>query len=100
MTGGYLSGIFGSSPVRPLQKHMEQVVACVGELIPYVDAVLAGDLAKRDGHHRKIIDLEHKSIEHVRPVEQSRKKSIGERKRAVGEEYGRFPGGRAGNDSS
>ena len=61
MTGGYLSGIFGSSPVRPLQKHMEQVVACVGELIPYIDAVLAGDLAKRDGHHRKIIDLEHKA---------------------------------------
>ncbi len=61
MAGGYLSGIFGSSPVRPLQQHMEQVVECVKELVPYIDAVLAGDLSNRDRHHKKIIDLEHKA---------------------------------------
>lgn len=61
MAGGYLSGIFGSSPVRPLQKHMEQVVECVTELIPYVDAVLARDMDRRDRQHKKIIDLEHKA---------------------------------------
>lgn len=61
MVGGYLSGIFGSSPVRPLQKHMEQVVECVNELIPYVEAVLAGDKTSRDLHHKRIIDLEHKA---------------------------------------
>lgn len=61
MAGGYLSGIFGSSPVRPLQKHMEQVVECVNELIPYVEAVLAGDTTSRDLHHKRIVDLEHKA---------------------------------------
>jgi predicted phosphate transport protein (TIGR00153 family) len=61
MAGGYLSGIFGSSPVRPLQKHMEQVVECVNELIPYVEAVLARDTTSRDLHHQRIIDLEHKA---------------------------------------
>ena len=61
MVGGYLSGIFGSSPVRPLQKHMEQVVECVNELIPYIEAVLAGDKTSRDLHHKRIIDLEHKA---------------------------------------
>ena len=26
--GGYMVGIFGSSPVSPLQKHMSKVYAC------------------------------------------------------------------------
>ncbi len=61
MAGGYLSGIFGSSPVRPLQQHMGKVVECVKELIPYIDAVLTGDFSRRDRHHKVIIDLEHKA---------------------------------------
>jgi len=61
MGGGYLSGIFGSSPVQPLQQHMEQIVECVNELIPYVEAVLAGDFAVRDKHHKQIVHLEHKA---------------------------------------
>lgn len=61
MAGGYLSGIFGASPVRPLQKHMVEVVACVKLLEPYIDAVLSGDIENRDLNHKKIIDLEHKA---------------------------------------
>ncbi|MBT8062782.1 MAG: TIGR00153 family protein [Xanthomonadales bacterium] len=61
MAGSYLSGIFGSSPVRPLQKHMEQIVACVRELVPYVDSVLEGNIERRNQHHEKIVDLEHKA---------------------------------------
>jgi len=61
MAGGYLSGIFGSSPVRPLQQHMEQIVECVKELTPFVEAVLAGNHESRDLHHKIIIDLEHKA---------------------------------------
>ncbi len=61
MAGGYLSGIFGSSPVRPLQKHMVQVVECAKELIPYIEAVLVKDFSSRDRHHKNIIDLEHKA---------------------------------------
>lgn len=61
MPGNYLSGIFGSSPVRPLQKHMEQIVICVRELVPYIDAVLAGDNDARDAHHKKIVKKEHKA---------------------------------------
>ena len=61
MAGGYLSGIFGASPVRPLQKHMVEVVACVKLLGPYIDAVLSGDINSRNLNHKKIIDLEHKA---------------------------------------
>ena len=33
MSGSYLSGIFGKSPVGPLQEHMQKVVSCVSELV-------------------------------------------------------------------
>ncbi|MEX2353790.1 MAG: DUF47 family protein, partial [Gammaproteobacteria bacterium] len=37
---GYFSQIFGHSPVSPLQQHMEKVIACVDELIPYFQMVM------------------------------------------------------------
>jgi predicted phosphate transport protein (TIGR00153 family) len=39
-TGGYLSKIFSSSPVKPMQHHMERVVACVSKLQPFFDAAV------------------------------------------------------------
>lgn len=59
MPGGYLSGIFGASPIRPLQKHMAQVIECVDELIPFINAVLHHDTEARARHHKAIIDREH-----------------------------------------
>ncbi len=61
MSGSYLSGIFGSSPVRPLQEHMGKVVSCVSELIPFTQAVLLRDQDSRDKHHHNIVDLEHEA---------------------------------------
>jgi len=58
MSGNYLSGIFGSSPVRPLQEHMQKVVSCVSELVPFTLAVLGGDEHRRNQHHQNIIDME------------------------------------------
>lgn len=43
MVKSYISGLFGSSPVRPLQQHMAKVYACVSHLNPYFDAVLSQD---------------------------------------------------------
>ncbi|VAW53859.1 Phosphate transport regulator (distant homolog of PhoU) [hydrothermal vent metagenome] len=48
--GGYMGGIFGSSPVSPLQKHMSKVYSCASELIPLFNAVINEDwdeVAKR-----------------------------------------------------
>ncbi len=61
MAGAYLSGIFGSSPVRPLQEHMAKVVECAHELIPFTEAVISNDRDRRGHHHQRIIDLEHKA---------------------------------------
>ncbi len=43
ISGGYLARIFSSSPVRPIQQHMEKVVACVSKLQPFFAAAIAGD---------------------------------------------------------
>lgn len=59
MVGGYLSGIFGASPVRPLQEHMKAVVRCVQQLEPFTEAVMERDADRRDRHHAQIVDLEH-----------------------------------------
>jgi len=61
MTASYLSGIFGKSPVRPLQEHMEKIVSCVDELIPFTEAVLAHDNEARAKHHRKIVAIENEA---------------------------------------
>jgi len=61
MSGSYLSGIFGSSPVRPLQQHMEKVVSCAVELIPFTRAVLSGNQQERNKHHRNIVHIEHEA---------------------------------------
>lgn len=42
----YIFSMFGSSPIRPMQKHMAEVQACVNELIPFFEAVLASDWEK------------------------------------------------------
>lgn len=61
MVGGYLSGIFASSPIGPLQKHMERVVECVQQLTPFMQAVLDGDTERRHAITQDIIRLEHKA---------------------------------------
>lgn len=58
MAGGYLSGIFGSSPVRPMQQHMDKVYACVSELVPFVEAAMRGDLEQMTTHRESIARME------------------------------------------
>jgi len=41
-----LANIFGSSPVRPLEKHMDIAFRCAKKLNPFVVAVIAGDWVK------------------------------------------------------
>lgn len=56
--GGYMSGIFGSSPVSPLQKHMSKVYACASELIPLFNAVINEDWDEVAKHQQLISQLE------------------------------------------
>lgn len=56
--GGYMSGIFGRSPVSPMQEHMAKVYACAKELVPLFNAVIDEDWEKVEKVQQKISTLE------------------------------------------
>ena len=53
-----ISNMFGTSPVRPLQKHMESVQACITQLTPFFDAVMAKDWDEARKQQAEISRLE------------------------------------------
>jgi len=53
-----ISNMFGASPIRPLQKHMESVQTCISQLMPFFDAVLAGDWDEARKQQAEISRLE------------------------------------------
>lgn len=53
-TKTFLSGVFGRSPVRPLQQHMAKVVACVSELVAFFEGSIADDW-ERAGKAREAV---------------------------------------------
>jgi predicted phosphate transport protein (TIGR00153 family) len=56
--GGYMGGIFGSSPVSPLQAHMQKVYASATELVPLFNAVINEDWEEVTRIQQLISDLE------------------------------------------
>lgn len=54
-----IADLFGTSPVRPLQKHMAKVVECVSQLDPLFDAVIANDSVAVVQIQERIVALEH-----------------------------------------
>jgi predicted phosphate transport protein (TIGR00153 family) len=56
-----IANLFGTSPVRPLQKHMAKVVECVSQLEPLFDAVISNDTASVDQVQERIVSLEHEA---------------------------------------
>ena len=50
--------VFGRSPIRPLQKHMSAVIACVEQFLPFLEAVKAKDWALAEKRQLEISDLE------------------------------------------
>jgi uncharacterized protein len=59
----YFSRIFGSSPVTPLQKHIDKVVLCVEQLIPYFEFVLGNDWERATEIQAKLVQLENEADE-------------------------------------
>ncbi|MDH5518735.1 MAG: TIGR00153 family protein [Gammaproteobacteria bacterium] len=57
----YMSGIFGNSPVKPMQIHMEKVHDCVSLLMPFFEAVVAEDWKSVEKHQKKISLLENEA---------------------------------------
>ncbi|MFN2338221.1 MAG: TIGR00153 family protein [Gammaproteobacteria bacterium] len=53
-----ITSLFGTSPVKPLQQHMEAVQTCVNELVPFIEAVLRNDWDRAREQQGKIARLE------------------------------------------
>lgn len=58
-TKNYMAGLFGKSPIRPLQEHMHCVYNCIKSLPPLIDSVIAGDIDTMTEYRKKIIECEH-----------------------------------------
>ena len=59
ITGNFISQLFGSSPVKPLQQHMYKVYECTKQLIPFFEAVAKEDYEEVERLQKLIGDLEH-----------------------------------------
>ncbi len=56
-----LANIFGSSPVRPLEQHMDLAYRCAKKLRPFFDAVIAKDHERMAEVRNQITTLEHEA---------------------------------------
>lgn len=63
MINNPLTSLFGKSPIKPLQEHMSTVVACAEQLVPFLDAAIAGDWQAAEKIHGRINEIEHRADE-------------------------------------
>ena len=54
-----IGNLFGRSPIKPMQRHMKAAVECAHEILPFMEAMAAGDLAAMARHREEIVRLEH-----------------------------------------
>ena len=58
-----IGDLFGRSPIRPMQKHMQAAAECARAIRPVIDAMASGDMEALD-RGREIVDkLEHRADE-------------------------------------
>ncbi len=61
LTSNPFYGLFGRSPITPIQKHMDIVVECSEKLLPFLQAVFAENWQEAEKEHKEIILLEKKA---------------------------------------
>jgi len=71
-----LANIFGSSPVKPLEKHVGVAYQCTKQLYPFFEAVLAQNWKKARECRDKIDSLEHDADDLKKTIRQSLPKSL------------------------
>lgn len=54
----YIFSMFGSSPIRPMQQHMGKVQACAAQLVPFFEAVIAGNWIEAREIQHTIAEME------------------------------------------
>jgi len=68
VANNYMSGLFGRSPIKPLQEHMYRVFMGIKNLTPLVEAMIAGDTKAVLAAQEEIIKGEHDADEMKREL--------------------------------
>ena len=74
--GNVLANIFGSSPVRPLEQHMDVVFQCAKKLRPFFEAVIARDYDRMAEIRGQIEALENEADELKKEIRMNMPKSL------------------------
>jgi len=72
----YISKIFGSSPVDPMQEHMETCYKAANELLSFFEHLVAGERDKVDASRATIVQLEQKADELKKQIRSQLPKSL------------------------
>lgn len=76
MGKGILGGLFGRSPFRPMQEHMEIVVQCAALVVPLIDAVVAGDTPAVHAAKDRIFEIEQQADDAKNDIRKHLPKSL------------------------
>ena len=68
VANSYMSGLFGRSPIKPLQEHMYRVYMGIKNLTPLVEAMVAGDHQAVIAAQTEIVKGEHDADEMKREL--------------------------------
>ena len=71
-----MAGVFGSSPVMPLEKHAEIVHKCASQLVDFFSAVVDSDWETAGNVRAKITELEHQADEVKNQIRANLPKSL------------------------
>lgn len=71
-----LANIFGASPVRPLEKHVNIAYRCTRQLNGFFEAAVAGDWEKAGEYRNAIETLEHKADDLKKEIRMHLPKSL------------------------
>lgn len=63
LLSGTLNGLFGASPIKPIQEHMTRAHECVLGLGEFMDATVANDWPRAEAAQGKITELENAADE-------------------------------------
>lgn len=71
-----VANIFGTSPVQPLEKHVDIAYQCTKRLYPFFKAASDGDWARAAQCREEIADLEHKADDLKKEIRKHLPKSL------------------------
>lgn len=71
-----ISGLFGKSPIKPMEQHMEKAYACAAELREFFEAVLAQDWTRAAASQQRIVALENQADDLKRALRVNLPKSL------------------------